>query len=457
MLSLKEKIAGAHHFKNLPLPAKPFRLEKAAQEARRLLGDVTPKAPSAFDLVETYNALLSIRGNLRAFKQLRMRHIRRAPWVLFQSPSGDGEILANNKRFLVAYLSELRERASASALLALATVYLRYYPVDSRHADLLQVALVNLLKTLKTPRGMAFREKSAEFHLLRKDGPDHVARLMVESGDPQSVAMKAGLVGPLEEQGFIEAAGRQLIERIGNQLKRGQPPEEMLERLLDYFRSKTGTKDQLRFPRLRVFMVDSLLQPFLDRDPDPDIKSRLSDFLLSHYNDPRLNRANWHGVSDDAMAVMMRWLVSATLEDFFRVVSEGSMRNRDADRMWPYRRAFWTAYLEGGYISDAWVVLGDVIAVRPVYFLRIRRILMAVWIKGLWRVARPRSPYHENWGSDYYRVELLGKYRAWSADNEMAPPFYKKHYRPKSAYQSSPDFDGAHHGAPAWYLAKQAK
>ena len=48
--------------------------------------------------------------------------------------------------------------------------------------------------------------------------------------------MKAGLVGPLEEQGFIEAAGRQLIERIGNQLKRGQPPEEMLERLLDYFR-----------------------------------------------------------------------------------------------------------------------------------------------------------------------------------------------------------------------------
>ena len=67
----------------------------------------------------------------------------------------------------------------------MATVYLRYYPVDSRHADLLQVALVNLLKTLRTARGMAFREKSAEFHLLRKDGPDHVARLMVESGDPQ--------------------------------------------------------------------------------------------------------------------------------------------------------------------------------------------------------------------------------------------------------------------------------
>ena len=378
MLSLKEQITGGRYFNNLPLPKTPYRLEKAALEARRKLGDVTPKAPSAFDLVETYKALLAIRGNLKAFKQLPMRHIRRAPWVMFQAPTENGEVLANNKRFLVAYLSELRERASASALLSLSTVYLRVYPIKSRHADLLQVALVNLLKTLKTPRGIAFREKSAEFHLLRKDGPDHVARLMLEAGDPELVATKAGLVGPLEEQGFIEATGGQLIERLGKLLERGRSDEDLLDRVLGYFSKTTGTQQQLRFPRLRVSTVESLLLPFLEREPDADIKTRISDYLLSHYNDPRLNRANWHGVSDDAMAVMMRWLVSATLEDFFRVVSEGSMGHPDADRMWPYRRAFWTAYLDGGYITDAWVVLGEEIAMRARHFLKDKRIPMVV-------------------------------------------------------------------------------
>ena len=447
MLSLKEKFAGRHGFDNFPLPANPFQLEKAIQEARRQMGNVTPKLPSAFDLVETYNALRATVNNLQAIKQLPMRHIRRAPWVLFQSPTEEGETLADNKRFLVAYLSELRERASASATLAFATVYLRFYPVGSPHAELLQVALVNQLKMLKTPRGAAFREKSTEFHLFRKDGPDRVSRLMLETGDPLSVALQAGLIGPLEEQGFIEAASRQLIGRISKQLSRGQLPEEVLGRLLGYFEAATGDKGQLRFPRLRVSLAGALLLPYLKRDPDPDIKTLLSDFLLSHYNDPRLSRADWHGVSEGAMSVIMRWLVSATLEDFFRVVSEGSMGHRDADRMWPYRRAFWSAYLEGGYISDAWVVLGEVIAYDARSFLKDQAGSYGRLEKGY--QVQPRHAVLIMRIGDLVITEwsFSGKYRAWSTGNEMAPKFYKKSYN-RNQLVKSPDFEGVHHGAP---------
>lgn len=293
---------------------------------------------------------------------------------------------------------------------------------------------------------MAFREKSAEFHLLRKDGPDHVARLMIESGDPASVALHAGLVGPLEEQGFIEAACRQLIERTGNQLKRWQLLVTVLASVLDYLKAPTGERGQLRFPRLRVFLAESLLLPFVEWEPEPDIKAVVNEFLLSHYNDPRLNRANWHGVSEDAMGVIMRWLVSATLEDFFRVVSEGSMGHRDADRMWPYRRAFWSAYLEGGYISDAWVVLGEEIAYEARQFLKDQADTYGRLERGYGVLPRHAVLIMRIGDLVITEWSYMGKYRAWSSDNETAPKFYKKHYD-RNQLVGSPDFEGAHHGA----------
>jgi len=446
MLTLKSQLSARRSFDNLPIPSEPFRLLKALQEARMRLGNVTPAEPSTFDLIETYNALRSIVGNPKAFRQLPMRHIRRAPWVLFQSPTEEDEILADNKRFLVAYLSELRERASASAVLAFAAVYLRFYPVGSPHAELLQVALVNLLKTLKTPRGVAFREKSSEFHLLRKDGPDLVARIMLDSGDPDSVAMNAGLVGPLEEQGFIEAACRQLLKRISNQLERGQLTENKLGRLLSYYKNEVSTRNQLRFTGLRVFLAESLLTPFLDKEPDPEIKAVISDFLTSHYNDPRLNRADWHGVNGDALSVMMRWLVSATLEDFFRIVSEGSMGHSDADRMWVYRRAFWTAYLEGGYISDAWVVLGEEIAHTARRFLKDQADTYGRLVRGYGVLPRHAVLIMRIGELIITEWNYMGKYRAWSIDIEGAPNFYKKHYR-RDELVDFPVFEGSHHGA----------
>jgi hypothetical protein len=144
---------------------------------------------------------------------------------------------------------------------------------------------------------------------------------------------------------------------------------------------------------------------------------------------------------------MMRWLVENTLEDFFRLVSESAGGNdRDADRQWPYRRAFWEAYLDGGHIVDAWVVLGE-------YVQRDAQRVFGNQGIGYGKLLRGYNVKH------YHAVLILkigdlvitewshmGKYRVWHDDNRNAPKFYLPEYT-RNDLVTQPDFDGSHMGA----------
>ena len=75
---------------------------------------------------------------------------------------------------------------------------------------------------------------------------------------------------------------------------------------------------------------------------------------MRHLSDPRISmRGGWMGISEQIRHVMFRWLVGLELRDFFRLLDETAL-----DRHWRYRKAFWSAYLDQDYISDAWVTLG---------------------------------------------------------------------------------------------------
>jgi len=52
--------------------------------------------------------------------------------------------------------------------------------------------------------------------------------------------------------------------------------------------------------------------------------------------------------------VMLRWMVDASLEEFFALIARRAQEDH-----WRYRKAFWSAYLKGGHIADACVVLGE--------------------------------------------------------------------------------------------------
>jgi hypothetical protein len=58
---------------------------------------------------------------------------------------------------------------------------------------------------------------------------------------------------------------------------------------------------------------------------------------------------------DAAFAVLRRWLVRATVREFFSVVAK-TVQRRD---QWKERTDFWLAYLDEGLITDAWFAFGS--------------------------------------------------------------------------------------------------
>lgn len=105
----------------------------------------------------------------------------------------------------------------------------------------------------------------------------------------------------------------------------------------------------------RVPFANALLTPWIHHRPPDMIKTRLVDFFVKEYGDPRMsgNREYaWQGVSPQALAVILTWLSGDTLRGFMRVLQQ------TADDIWSYRQKFWMAYYDAGHIQEAWLALG---------------------------------------------------------------------------------------------------
>jgi hypothetical protein len=111
-------------------------------------------------------------------------------------------------------------------------------------------------------------------------------------------------------------------------------------------------RGDLRYSSSRIKLAEALLLPWRFNQPNDSIQSQLVSYLLKHYGDPRIGKNLWHGVSSEAIRVLIGWINGRTLEAFFRILQE------TADIIWQYRQKFWTAYFKAGHIDEAWVALG---------------------------------------------------------------------------------------------------
>ncbi len=71
----------------LAVPQKPFKLEKAAIEIRRELAAITPREPARYDLIETYENIVTALKSDVGLQSVPSKHLKRAPWVMFDSIS----------------------------------------------------------------------------------------------------------------------------------------------------------------------------------------------------------------------------------------------------------------------------------------------------------------------------------------------------------------------------------
>ena len=334
--------------------------------------------------------------------------------------------------------------------MALAQAFLRDYPDESSFFESLRESLrSHLLPARRSFRIDRFKARNEAYALLETDGPARLGRALLKADHPERKLEDAGLVGELANGVFVQRAVVRMLDLLSKVLVEERDPDQATAAVTKVigFLYPDGVKGESRMPALRTCLAESLLIPYEKVDPSPSVQKVIQPFLLDAYGDPRTGHGAWHGVDVRAVSVLKSWLVTATLEDFFRLVRDICNRDASADRMWRYREAFWTAYLNKGVIGDAWVTLAE------------QSRLYARWLLG--------NEYSNSYGelkSGYnvkpnHAVLILrigdlvitewshsGSYRLWHTDDPNCPKLYKQRYR-REDLVTHPLLARAHHGA----------
>lgn len=180
--------------------------------------------------------------------------------------------------------------------------------------------------------------------------PGKLATALLSDNQPLNNSLSSYLLWP----GFVDTRLGNAVFEAALEFGEEQFREwGIIARLLDW-ESRLSTRIVKTHHRVRF--ADAFLRPWRGRRPPEIVKSRLTEFFIRQYGDPRIEgirRYQWLNVSPDAIAVLKIWLAGDTLNGFIQVLE------RTNDKIWLYRQKFWMAYYKAGFVHEAWLALGD--------------------------------------------------------------------------------------------------
>ena len=394
---------------------------------------------------ETYRILHGARIWLWKIPKIPVKHIRRSPWVIF-TRFNDNPPLCENTLFLNSLLKRITNLNSSRAILTLAQQFLRYYPTDKKYFKTLRTTISKMVEKCESYSVKKFRQRSDFFKFFKPDCPTLFGNYILTSTHPvKNILDSAGLEGPLARNGLITHIYFHMCNDIEGQILSKKIAKVTLKKALDFFTIIEGRTEKLRFPNGKNMLAEALLLPYQEIGPyNPEIQNIIQDFIIKHFGDPRISRTGWYGVSEVAQTVMMRWLVSLTLEDFFNLLSYSARLDPDALRHWPERKKFWSAYLKRGYITDAWVALGERIGKAAPRFLKYKDQQYARLMSGGGARSNHSVLIMKIGNMIIAEWSHMGTCRIWFENSTYAPQFYKLSYV-RSELVARPDWSRTHH------------
>ncbi|MCL4685794.1 hypothetical protein KJ059_13710 [Myxococcota bacterium] len=432
---LRDWRAPGLHVPKAQLAIAPVELRRAAQMVERLLGDLKPRTPEPYALDAIADGL---RGAWQASYSLAgvpPRDLWRAPWVFFRPYDHPDRWLAQLSDLIEAWLAWMDEHLRARAVVVLLREFLAAYPQELACFEPIRRWLERQVTTSRTPRLTRWAERSRNFGLLARDAPLRLTGpWWNHHGSFESYAGEAGLVPGLEHSDLVRRATRTMLDHVEARLRSGEATTEWLQRAFEWI----APSGRLRFGELRIGTAEAMLSPFLQQSPEPPVQHAIQEILLRAIGHPGPQREQWQGISVELRAVLSRWLVDRSLEDFFRVLDKTA-----EERHWRFRKAFWSAYLERDVISEAWVVLGP--AARQI----VRRDLKEVQNDAGTLLSGDGA--QANHSVLLLRIGNLtiaewshnGKCRVWVAGNRAAPRLYEARYGRRQLMDGC-DWDKAH-------------
>ena len=461
---------------------EPRMTRRAASTVEKLLGDVAPREPSAYDLRALYRRVAACWRGDGSLADLKPRDLQRLPWVLFYPARPQGRMADGNPRtadeqvrlfspaagtdpdvaaWLGAEPAVVREYRPwlltgrrTRSVLALLHEFLRIYPdalpafeewrrllEDAIHGD----------SSPSRPSLRRWRGRCREFGLLHVGAAGTFVQKLLSAPDPpEDVLCQAGLEAGLSACGFLESGIRACLPRVESQLKDGRLDDLRMRRLLTLLEEPAGgsgeqvTRDRrLRFDdrSMRLDIATALLRPFADREAERATRERLQPFFLRHFGDPRLRsgKRGWAGISEEIRWVVIGWLNERALEQFFLLVKDTAR-----DRHWRYREAFWRAFLP--LKPRIWFVLGRRAALalqrmnaRAEEREETATLRGAQGDQSVLLVSLPGVTVAE-WSHD-------GACRFWLEGSASVPPLYSRDYS-RSQLTRDADHSQRHDGSP---------
>jgi hypothetical protein len=317
------------------LPLGPPQTGKVAQRLEQLGVPEGPPPPPPEELEATRDR---IRAALASGAPIDRRDLKRAPWCIFATDRPLGEEPSQ----LDALLERIGTHARRSLLRALAHAYLYFFRPDWFPVAKVGAFLAGRIDCLGDPWA-GLHEDLCLF--APQAGIEAVARRALECKDtPDAIFLAHGFrnletLGAFRKQAFFK----------GLELLASDSHSDPLDRLktVQAWATQNG---RLRYQEARARVANAFICPFGEATPGKDIRDLYLSVIVPLLDDPRTKPGQWVGC-DKAKETVRRWLTEIALRQFFDVVDKVANPEH-----WVYRRAFWDALYERGYIDEAWAV-----------------------------------------------------------------------------------------------------
>jgi len=325
----------------LPELPRTVRREQIVSE-KFGLGGVLKEPPDLEEIASRVRVALAGKNI-----EIRRRDLRYAPLCIW----GVEEPIAQDPRLLRALLDWIDRVGRRSLVRALAAVYFRMFSPDRLEIELVGRALSRMVnESLR-----ALYDLHREFRVFEPEyGPSLVAQACLSRDTmPHKILQGFGLTGQALVDGFGFAVFQEGMHGLRDSLAR-EPSPKLVRRI----RAWTDEPGEASYRDANKTLANTLLLPFANGDPSDEIKDEILDVLLERIGDPRTRSQNWVRMPD-AADIARRWLTRLALRQFLEIVDDVAFRDH-----WDYRRAFWMAFYEKGFIQEAWVAFGPAGAVR---------------------------------------------------------------------------------------------
>ena len=225
------------------------------------------------------------------------------------------------------------------------------------------------------------------------------------------------------------ATGGLMLETLGTAAAvveaRLQDAPSLATRLFDLsthrnlFRPTTTAKVSPERARpVRRKICEALLLPWQHAAPPERTRRQISDYLLHHYGDLRVESGPWENLRTPARDIMSGWLRQRTIETFFQSSKATTPDNR---QRWEASRRFWMAYQE--HIDHAWFLAGP----RDAAALKTEPM-------GYGRVLGCRADFSALLltirGITIAEASTFESCEVWLRENDFAPPLYRDKTKP---------------------------